>query len=97
MYITPADLATLETLRIYTVSQIFETHLSGGIDKSTSPELLAALAPYPGVQHKIRLFTQAFLQQPFYNKYSCPRTVLSSIVNLDTNLSRRFKQNAVKF
>jgi hypothetical protein len=87
----PADLATLETLRIYTVSQIFDTHLSGGIDKSTSTELLAALAPYPGMQHKIRLFTQNFLQQPFHNKYSCPRTALSSIVNLDTNLSRRYK------
>jgi hypothetical protein len=43
------------------------------------------------MQHKIRLFTQAFLQQPFHNKYSCPRTALLSIVNLDTNLSRRFK------
>jgi hypothetical protein len=30
----PADHATLETLRITTVSQIFETHLSGRIDKA---------------------------------------------------------------
>jgi hypothetical protein len=87
----PADLATLETLRITTVSQIFETHLSGRIDKSTSPELLASLAPYPALQHKLRIFTRAFLQQPFHNKYSCPRTHLTSIVNLDTNLSRRYK------
>jgi hypothetical protein len=42
----PADFATLETHRIVTVSQIFETHLSGRIDKSTSPELLTSLAPY---------------------------------------------------
>jgi hypothetical protein len=87
----PADLATLETQGIYTVSQIFDTHLSGRIDKSASTELLASPASYPAMQHKIRLFTQAFLQQPFYNKYSCPRTTLSSIVNLDTILSRRFK------
>ncbi len=87
----PADLATLETLGIYTVSQIFDTHLSGRIDKSASTELLASLAPYPALQHKIQLFTRAFLQQPFHNKYSCPRTNLTSIVNLDTNLSRRFK------
>jgi hypothetical protein len=87
----PADLATLETLRIFTVSQIFDTHLSGRIDKSTSPDLLASLAPYPALQHKLRLFTHAFLQQPFHNNYSCPRTILAALVNLDTNLSRRFK------
>jgi hypothetical protein len=87
----PADLATLETLGITTVSQIFDTHLSGRIDKSASTELLASLAPYPALQHKIQIFTRAFLQQPFHNKYSCPQTNLTSIVNLDTNLSRRFK------
>ncbi len=76
----PADYATLETLRITTVYQIFETHLSGGIDKATSPEL-----------HKLQVFTRAFLQQPFHNKYSCPRTHLAALVNLDTNLSRRYK------
>ncbi len=80
----PADLATLETLGIVTVSQIFDTHLSGRIDKSASPDLLASLAPYPSLQHKIQLFTRAFLQQPFHNKFSCQRTVLASIANLDT-------------
>jgi hypothetical protein len=35
----PADIATLQTLQINTVSQIFETHLSGGIDKDISPDL----------------------------------------------------------
>jgi hypothetical protein len=92
----PADLATLETLRIYTVSQIFDTHLSGRIDKSTSPELLASLTPYPALQHKLRVFTCAFLQQPFHNKYSCPRTNLAALVNLDTNLSCRYKQKCRK-
>jgi hypothetical protein len=87
----PADYATLETLRITTVSQIFDTHLSGGIDKNASPELLASLAPYPALQHKIQIFTRAFLQQPFHNKYACPRTHLAALMNLDTNLSRRYK------
>jgi hypothetical protein len=83
----PADYATLETLRNTTVSQIFDTHLSGRIDKATSPELLASLAPYPALQHKLQVFTRAFLHQPFHNKYSCPRTHLASLMNLDTNLS----------
>jgi hypothetical protein len=53
----PADLATLETLRIFTVSQIFDTHLSGRIDKSTSPDQSSAscerrrLAPRLLMQH----------------------------------------------
>jgi hypothetical protein len=48
----PADIATLHTLQINTVSQIFETHLSGGIDKSISPDLLTSLQPYPALRHK---------------------------------------------
>ncbi len=64
----PADHATLDTLRITTVSQIFDTHLSGRIDKAKSPELLASLAPYPALQHKLpslhpRLLTSALPQQ----------------------------------
>jgi hypothetical protein len=75
-----ADLATLETQRIVTISQIFKTHLSGRIDKATFPEVL--------VQHKLQIFTLAFLQQPFHNKYAHLRTHLAALVNLDTNLSR---------
>jgi hypothetical protein len=86
-----ADLATLETHRIVTVSQIFETHLKGRIDKTTSPELLASHAPDPSLQHKLQIFTCTFLQQPFHNKYSCPRTHLATLVNLNMNLSRWYK------
>jgi hypothetical protein len=45
----PADIATLQTLRINTVSQIFETHLSGGIDKDISPDILTSLQDYPSL------------------------------------------------
>jgi hypothetical protein len=82
-----------ETHRITAVSQIFNTHLSGRIDKSTSPELLASLAPYPVQQHKLQVFTRAFSQQPFHHKYSCPQTNLAALVNLDSNLSQRYKLN----
>jgi hypothetical protein len=34
---------------------------------------------------------RAFSQQPFHNKYSCPQTILAALVNLDINLSRRYK------
>jgi hypothetical protein len=87
----PADIATLQTLRINTVSQIFETHLSGGIDKDTSPDLLNSLQDYPSLQHKLRLFSQAFQRMLFRQKFASPRLILTSLIQLDTNMSRRHK------
>jgi hypothetical protein len=34
---------------------------------------------------------RALLQQPFNNKYSCPRSNLAILANLDINLSRRYR------
>jgi hypothetical protein len=85
----PADIATLEVQRIKTISQIFETHLSGRIDKSISPELMTSLTLYPVLQHMLKVFMRALLHQLFPNKYSCPRSNLAILANLDINLSRR--------
>jgi hypothetical protein len=49
----PADIATLRTLQITTVSRIFETHLSEGIDKTISPDLLNSLQAYPSLRYKL--------------------------------------------
>ncbi len=87
----PAEVATLEVQRITTVSQIFETHLSGRIDKYISLELMNSLAPYPILQHKLKALMRALLKQPFHNKYSCPRSNLAILANLDINLSRRYR------
>jgi hypothetical protein len=43
----PAEAATLEVQRITTVSQIFDTHLSGRIDKAISPEIWPHWHPTP--------------------------------------------------
>jgi hypothetical protein len=66
----PPDTATLQTLQINTVSQIFETYLSGGIDKDTSPDLLTSLQAFLSLRHKLRLFAQAFQRMPYRNKYA---------------------------
>jgi hypothetical protein len=81
----------LEVQRITTVSQIFDTHLSGRIDKSISPEVMNSLAPYPMLRHKLKALVQALLKQPFHNKYSCPRSNLAILTNLEINLSRRYR------
>ncbi len=87
----PAEAATLRVQRLVTVSQIFDTHLSGRIDKAISPEVLNSLAPYPMLRHKLTALVQALLKQPFHNKYSCPRSNLAILTNLDINLSRRYR------
>jgi hypothetical protein len=84
----PADIATLQTLRINTVSQLFETHLSGGIDKNISPDLLTSLQPYPALCHKLTLFAQGFQRMHFRDRYASPRSTLASMMQLDTNMSR---------
>ncbi len=75
-------LETLKKNRIRTVSQLIKTHLSGRIDKSISPKLLMSLAPYPALQHKLRIFMQAILQQQYHSKYSSPQTILATLVKL---------------
>jgi hypothetical protein len=87
----PADIATLETQRIVTVSQLFKTHLSGRIDKTVSSELMSSLTHYPALQHKIQLFVKAFSQQTYHNKFVCPRSNLAILINQDTNLSRLYR------
>jgi hypothetical protein len=86
-----ADIATLQALQLTTVSQIFETHLNGGIDKDISPDLLNSLQAYPSLRHKLRLLEQAFQRMPFRHKFACPRSILATFIQLDTNLSRRYK------
>jgi hypothetical protein len=81
----------LEVQRLFTVSQLFDTHLSGRIDKAISPEVLNSLAPYPMLRHKLKALVQALLKQPFHSKYSCPRSNLAILTNLDINLSRRYR------
>jgi hypothetical protein len=84
----PAEAATLEVQRMTTVSQLFDTHLSGRIDKVISPEVLSSLAPYPMLQHKLKALVQSLFKQPFHNKYSSNLAILT---NLDINLSRRYR------
>jgi hypothetical protein len=45
----PADLETLKAHGITTVFQIFQTHLSGGIDKSIYSDLMTLLLPHPAL------------------------------------------------
>jgi hypothetical protein len=87
----PAEVATLEVHRLTTVSQLFDTHLSGRIDKNISTEVMAMLAPYPMLQHKLKALVHSLVRQPFHNKFACPRSNLALLATLDVNLSRRYR------
>jgi hypothetical protein len=75
----PAGIATLKVHRVNTVSQLFDTQMSGGIDKVVSPILMTNLQAFPNLCHKIKLFIQSFLQKPFRNNYASLRTNLTNI------------------
>jgi hypothetical protein len=60
-------------------------------DKDISPDLLNSLQDFPSLRHKLRLFVQAFQRLPFRNKYASPRSILATMIQLETNMSRRNK------
>jgi hypothetical protein len=86
-----ADIVILQAHLVNTVSQLFDIHLSGGIDKTASPMLMNVLQAFPFLRHKIELFTQSFHHRPFRNKYVSPRTNLEMLMNLDPNYSHRYR------
>ncbi len=87
----PDNISKLQVHRVNTISQLFNTHMSGGIDKVVSPILMTVLQAFPTLCHKIKLFIQGFLSRPFWNKYSSLTTNLTTLMNLDANLSRRYR------
>jgi hypothetical protein len=87
----PADIATLQAHQMNMVSQIFYTHLSRAIDETVSPTLTNELLAFPLLRHKIQTFVWSFRRKPFRNKYASPRTNLTTLMNLDTNLNHRYK------
>jgi hypothetical protein len=51
---------------------------------------MALLQPHLLLQHKVKVFTRAFLQKPLRKKHTSPWTNLATNVNLDTNVSWRY-------
>jgi hypothetical protein len=43
------------------------------------------------LRHKLKALVHSLLKQPFHNKFSCPRSNLAILTNLDINLSRRYR------
>jgi hypothetical protein len=87
----PTDIATLQVLQIYTVLQIFDSHLGGDIDKTISPRLLNDPYVSPLLIHKIQIFSQNFQRNPFRIKYASLRTSFTMLMNLDTNMSHCYR------
>jgi hypothetical protein len=88
---TGADFANLEALRLTTISQIYETHLSGGIDKTTSTELRENLAGYPHLFAKLDYLAKQHRRKHFHGKFSSEQTNAVPFFGNETNMSRRYR------
>jgi hypothetical protein len=88
---TGADFATMEDLRINTVSQLFDTHLSGGIDRATANELRENLAAQPHLYTKLDFLSRQHNRKNFHGKFSSEWTIAVALFGSDTNMSRRYR------
>jgi hypothetical protein len=46
---------------------------------------------YPALQHKLGIFERLFLQKAFRNKFASPHTNLVTLLQLNTNLSQKYR------
>ncbi len=81
--------STLQAHRINTVSQLSDTHMSSDIDKAFPLHWWRIYKPSL-IFITIKLFNQSFLRKPFRNKYASLRTNLTTMINLDKNLSKKY-------
>ncbi len=87
---TGADFATMEALRLNTVSHICETHLSGGIEKTNSAGLRSNLTDNPHLFAKLDYLAKHNKDKQFHSQLSCEQRNAVPLLNSDMNLSRRF-------
>jgi hypothetical protein len=72
------------------VSQIYETNLSEGIDKTTLAHLRANLTDKPYLFAKLNYPAKQYKGKPFHNKFSSEQKKAVPLFNIDTNMSRRY-------
>ncbi len=86
-------MSILRDRNVYTVSQLLEVNdLTGRLTVEENSLLLAELAVYPHLQHKLHLLIRSLRRVPVVDKFVAPTTTASSLFLLDKNLSQIFKQ-----
>ena len=73
------------------MSQLFETHLSGGLDKVISARIVNILQDQPMLLAKLQHLVNVHRRRPFLDKYASERTNLATVFNHNTNMSRRYR------
>ncbi len=95
--IFPLSIGEMSILRdnnVYTVSQLLEVNdLTGHLTVDENGPLLAQLAAYPHLQHKLCLLIRLMRRAPVVDKFVTPITTATSLFALDKNLSQIFKQH----
>jgi hypothetical protein len=86
-------MSILRDRNIYTVSQLLEVNdLTGRLTVEENSLLLAELAVYPHLQHKLRLLIRSLRRAPVVDKFVAPTTTASSLFLLYKNRSQIFQQ-----
>jgi hypothetical protein len=86
-------MAILRDRDVYTVSQLLEVNdLTDCLTVDENRLLLADLAIYPHLQHKLRLLIRSMRRPPVVDKFVTPLIIAFSLFILDKNLSQIFKQ-----
>jgi hypothetical protein len=87
------EMSILRNNNVYTVSQLLEVNdLTGRLTIDENMLLLAQLADYPRLQHKLRLLIRSMRRAPVVDIFVTPTTTATSLFALDKNLSQIFKQ-----
>jgi hypothetical protein len=91
--LSSSEISILCDNNVCTVSQLLEVNdLTGRLTTDENTALLAQLAAYPHLQHKIRLLIRSLRRAPVVDKFVAPITTATSLFSLDKNLSQIFKQ-----
>jgi hypothetical protein len=87
-------MAILRDRNVYTVSQLLEVNdLTSRLTVDENSPLLADLAIYPHLQHKLRLLIRSLRRAPVVDKFVTLTTPASSLFVLDKNLSKSSSNN----
>jgi hypothetical protein len=91
--LSSGEISILHDNNVCTVSQLLEVNdLTGRLTTHENTALLAQLAAYPHLQHKLRLLIRSLRRAPVVDKSVAPITTATSLFALDKNLSQIFKQ-----
>jgi hypothetical protein len=83
----------MEALYLNTISWIYETHLSGGLDKTTSDELWGNLTDNPHFFATVDYLAKQHREKLFHNKFSSKQINAVQLFNSEHKHEQKILNN----